>query len=103
MGKCQWVSRHINCIGCAPNRVCEIRYVRTHGVPALKITVALDERVRLSEHEHKCMKITPALTHGSSLEVHQTSRISHEAVLNVVAPLMCNDAVVKRRVLQRTV
>ena len=103
MGKCQGVCSHINCVGCAPNRVCEIRHVCTHGVPALKITVALDERVRLSEHEHECMKITPALTHSASLEVHQTRRISHEAVLNIMAPLVRDDAVVKRGVLQRTV
>ena len=96
MSKRQWVSRHINCIRRAPNRIGEIRHVRTHGVPALKITVALDERVRFSEHEHECVKITPAFTHSASLEVHQTSRISHETVLNIVTPLVRDDAVVKR-------
>ena len=96
MGKSQGVSRHINCVGCAPNRVCEIRHVCTHGVPALKTAVALDKRVRFSEHKHQRMKITPALSHGTALEVHQSIRISYKTVLNVMTPLVRNDAVVKR-------
>ncbi len=95
MGKRQWVSRHIDRIRCASNRVREVGYVRTHGVTALKVTVTLDKRVRLSKNEHERVKITPALTHSTSLKVHQTICITHETVLNVMTPLVRNDSVIK--------
>ena len=49
------------------------------------------------------MKVTPPLTHRASLKINQTVRITHQAILNVVSPLVRNDAVIKCGIFECTV